>query len=73
MASNLSKEASERIRWMPLSVKRWFWSDFDADADLHEIDVQDFIATTPAWVVGDSDLTPLGREVRRQLAEQVSA
>lgn len=67
--TNLEQEAARRIAWMPQSAKRWFWSDFDANADLHESDVLDFITTTPDWVCGEDDLTPLGREVRRQLAE----
>ncbi len=73
MATVLQIQAESRIGFMPLSAKRWFWSNFDANCDLHESDVADLIATAPDWVCGDSDLTPLGREVRRQLAEQVQA
>lgn len=64
----IEQQAARRIEIMSSGTLRWFHSDFDEDADLSVSQVDDLLTVSDAgWVCGDADLTPLGREIRRQL------
>jgi len=65
-ATQIEIEAAERIKDMSRAVRSWFASDF-FDSIEYENDVFAFVNTHPTLVSEDEDLTPLGREVYRQI------
>ncbi len=64
---DIQGQARERIRWMPRGTKHWFATDFDANSDLDEGTIWDYVTASPDWVTGETELTPLGVEVWRIL------
>lgn len=66
--ATIEQEAAERIKWMSRQARRFMGAEPAFDASLeYESDVDGLVACHPNWVSESDDLTPLGREVRRQL------
>jgi hypothetical protein len=60
--------AADKVKWMSRQARRFMGAEpaFDASLD-YESDVDGLTTCHPSWVSDESDLTPLGREVRAYL------
>lgn len=66
----IKKQASERIRWMSKYAQRFLRSEgFTENVDCYETDFDGLLTSAMDWA-GESDVTPLGAEVVRQLRAQ---